>query len=175
VGSSRSFLLFLVIAVLILLPFFEGVETSLGLFLVHSLTLAAFALCCLITSRISIPKFIIAFLPFFAVLVVSTVISPYKFASFLKLWDYFGAGTWAILICTLIQTDRGKIQTLAPWLFVVTTCSTITAILIYNTNQLMRISASFLNPNDLRPMHFCFFVSASTVSKEKKIAFEKPY
>jgi O-antigen ligase len=159
VGSLRAFLLLLVISVLTLLPYFEGGETSPGLFWLHSLALAGFAITCLVISRISIPRFLLAFLPFFIVLVISTLISSYKFASFLTLWDYFAAGIWAILICTLVSSNREKFQLFAPWVFVISACSTIIAILLYNTKQLTRVSASFLNPNDYASyalLLFCF-------------------
>ena len=156
---GRFILLVPFIALLTLLPFFEGGETSTGLFFIHSLTLASVAICCLLSSRLSVPKFAVSFVPFFLVLTVSFIKSPYKYASFLNLWDYFIAGIWAVAVSTLVYADREKFQIATVWVFVAAVCSTIAGILIYNTHQIMRISASFLNPNDYASfalLLFCF-------------------
>jgi len=148
VPTIKKITLLPLILIMVMLPFFEGGETSLGLFLIHSIVLFALAFAALSHSRLVVPRFLLLFLPFFLILVISTVLSSYKFAAVLKLWDYFAAGLWAILVCTQAHHEKEKIDASISWIFLATAASTIAAILIYNTNWIMRISASFVNPND---------------------------
>ncbi len=146
--TSKPLFLLPILALFILFPFFEGGETSSGLFVFHTITLVALAATALAYSRLWIPRFVVFFFPFLLVLIISTIISDYKYAAFLKLWDYFLGGVWTILICTLLRENKRESESIFTWIFLVGSLSTIAAILLYNKVGTGRISASFLNPNE---------------------------
>jgi hypothetical protein len=148
VTFPRTIFIFPVLTVFLLLPFFEGGETSNGLFYIHSiifLTLAAVALSC---SRFWFPRYLFFFLPFLLVLTISTILSPYHYAGFLKLWDYWMAGVWTILICTLIREKKPEWEPAYVWLFSAGAISSILTIFLYNETRFGRIRGSFLNRNE---------------------------
>ncbi len=146
--ASRTLFLLPVLAIFFLFSFFEGGKTSTGLFLFHSITFFGLAAVALVYSRVWIPRFLIYFSPYLIVLIISTVVSPYKYASFLKLWDLLAAGSWAILICTLIREEKERFESYSVYLFFAGATSTIVAILFNYPATSGRVSASFLNPNE---------------------------
>jgi O-antigen ligase len=148
VSKARIFSSLPLLLVLVLLPFFEGGETSIGLFLLHTIILLGFSVVILLYARLAIPRSLTSFLPFLFILLISTLLSDYKYAAFLKLWDFVIAAVWAMVVCTLVYQNKSKLDSLYSWIFIATTVSTVAAILIYNTHEIMRISASFVNPNN---------------------------
>lgn len=171
--ASRTIILFPIFAIFALFPFFEGGKTSTGLFYFHSITFFGLAAVALLYSRLWIPRFLNFFLPFVIVLTVSTVISPYKYASFLKLWDFLAAGAWAILLCTMVSEKKETFESNSVYIFVVGAISTIVAILVhYPSND--RVSATFLNPNEYGTfglMLLCFgiFCYEQAIDRRRKI------
>ena len=172
--ASRTISLLPVFAIFALFPFFEGGKTSTGLFYFHSITFLGLAATALIYSRIWIPRFLIYFSPFLIVLIVSTVISPYKYAAFLKLWDFLAAASWSILLCTLMREEKKTFETYSVYIFVVGAVSTIVAIFVYYPSNPNRVSASFLNPNEFGTfglMLLCFgiFCYEQAINRTLKI------
>ena len=170
----RTFFLLVVLAIFSLYPYFEGGESSEGLFVFHTLTLAALAIACLAFSGLWIPRFLKFFIPFGLVLLISSWFSDYKYAAFLKLWDYWIGAAWAILICTVVREHKQWFESARFWIFSAGALSTILAISIYNPGRFGRISASFLNANEYAAfalMLLCFglFCLEQEVDRRKKI------
>ena len=147
-AAHKSISILPVFIVFVLLPFFEGGETSSGLFLFHTSTLLALAVAAFTYSRLHIPRFLFFFVPFFLALLISTFLSAYKYAAFLKLWDYVMGGLWAILVCGLIRENKDQWESSLIWLFCAGAISSVFAIVLFNRGTLGRVSASFLNPNE---------------------------
>ncbi|MCI0604721.1 O-antigen ligase family protein [bacterium] len=171
---SRTISLLPVLAIFVLFPFFEGGKTSTGLFCFHSITLFGLAAAALFYSRIWVSRFLIYFFPFLILLVISTVFSPYKYAAFLKLWDFIAAASWATLLSTLIQEEKESFESYSVHIFVAGAISTIVAILIHYPTDPGRVSASFLNPNEYGTfglMLLCFgiFCFEHAISRRRKI------
>lgn len=173
-SSSRTIILLPVFVLFLLLPFFEGGETSNGLFYFHTIVLLSLAVAAFFYSELCVPRFVIYFVPFLLVLVISTILSDYKYAAFLKLWDYWMAGMWAILVFTLIHQDRRIWESRHVWLFFACAISAVAAILIYDHARFSRISGSFVNPNEyaiFALILFCFgiFCLEHESNKTRKI------
>ena len=147
-SSPRTIFILPVLILFLLLPFFEGGETSTGLFYIHSLILFTLGAASLFYSRLWIPRYLLYFLPFLLVLLISTLLSAYRYAAFLVLWDYWMGGVWTILICTLIREKKPVWESSHIWFFCAGAVSSIATILIYNQAKFGRISGSFLNPNE---------------------------
>ena len=172
--ASRTILLLPVLAIFALFPFFEGGKTSTGLFYFHTITFFGLAAAAFFYSRVWVPRFLVNFCPFLIVLMIGTVISPYKYAAFLKLWDFLAAGFWAILLCTLIREEKKTFDSYSVYVFFVGAISTIVAILVYYPANPGRVSASFLNPNEYATfglMLLCFgiFCYEQTFTRQRKI------
>lgn len=171
--ASRIVFLLSILAIFALFPFFEGGKTSAGLFYFHSITFFGIAATALVYSRIWIPRFLIYFCPFLVVLITSTIISPYKYASFLKLWDLLAAGCWSILLSSLFREEKEKLESYSVYIFFAGAISTIVAIFVhYPSNG--RVSASFLNPNEFGTfalMLLCFgiFCYEQAITRRRKI------
>jgi O-antigen ligase len=171
--ASRTIFFLPVVAIFALFPFFEGGKTSTGLFYFHSITFFGLAATAFLYSRIWLPRFLVFFCPFLIVLVISTVISPYKYSAFLKLWDFLSAGCWSILLCTIIRNEKEKFESYSVYIFSVGAISTIVAVFVhYPSNG--RVSASFLNPNEYATfalMLLCFgiFCYEQAITRQRKI------
>jgi tetratricopeptide (TPR) repeat protein len=148
VTFPRTLFILPVLSVFLLLPFFEGGETSAGLFYIHSIILLTLAAAGFYYSRFWIPRYLFFFIPFLVVLCISTVLSAYHYAAFLKLWDYAIAGLWTILICTFIREKKDAWQSAYVWLFSGGAIASILTILLFNQARFGRIRGSFLNRNE---------------------------
>ncbi len=141
-----------------LFPFFEGGESSNGLLIFHTITLAFFAAVAFLSSQLLIPGFLLYWVPFLLILLLNVLIAPYKFAAFLKMWEYLLAGLWAIPVCTIVRLNKDTWEKNAGTIFITGAAGIVAAILIYNTTELIRIGASFVNPNDYASYALMFLV-----------------
>ena len=140
---------FIVLFIIFLfLPFFEGGETAVGLFLIHTFTLFALLLTAVTHSRIWIPKFLLYFLPFFGALLVSTAIAPYKYSAFLQLWDYSIAGIATILFFSVLKENKDQSAFLIRAFFLASSVALIASVLVSPMGMHTRIKGSIVNPND---------------------------
>ncbi len=144
-SSPKTVLVFLI---LILLPFFEGGETATGLFLIHSLTLLLALVLVLGHSRISRPRFLLFFLPFFLTLCVSFLIAPYRYSAFLKFWDYSVAAIFAVSIFSVFRDTPEKGPSLLYPFFLAISFSLILSQILSFPSSILRIHGAFLSPND---------------------------
>ena len=88
VSVARLLPILAILSAFAIFPFFEGGETPLGLFLVHSVILLSLALIVLDGSSLWIPPFLPYFLPFLLATIASSIVAPYRYAASLQLWDY---------------------------------------------------------------------------------------
>jgi hypothetical protein len=136
----------LLLLLLALLPFFEGGETSLGLFLIHSLTILLLCIFIFLYQRISIPHFLPYFLPFLLSSFVSALVAPYKYSAFLLLWDQIAAGLFAVAIFSIFMENKEHLNWLTFYAFLITSVEILVSVLFNNFSS--RIRGSFVNPND---------------------------
>ena len=140
--------LYLILVILAFLPFFEGGETPIALFLIHSLCLLSLVALAVRHSRIWIPRFLILFVPFLLALLVSTlIVAPYKYAAVLHLLEYCMAAVFAIAICTALKEYQNEADRFAFLSFLILSVGT-TLSLISTPLWGWRIQGSFVNPND---------------------------
>ena len=153
-GGLQAIFQVTLLAIFALFPFFEGGETSTGLFIFHSITLIGLFAAALTFSVLWIPRFLGFFIPFALVVVISTLFSEYKYAAFLRASDYVMGAAWAILLCTFVREKKGWVDSLWVWIFTTGALSTIIALLIYNPGRFARMSASFVNANEYATFAF---------------------
>jgi len=139
---------FLVCVIIVFLPFFEGGETPLGLFLIHTFTLSAFVLVAVTHSRIWIPRFLIYFVPFLAALLVSTAIAPYKYSAFLQLWDYFVAAIFSVTLFSVLKESENERGFFVMIAFLAGSTVLLASVLASPLLLHFRIRGSFVNPID---------------------------
>ncbi len=141
-----------------LLPFFEGLRTSTGLFLVHSLILVSFLFTILYYNKIWMPPYLSGFIPFLVVLVLSLFVAPYKYSAFLDLWDYWMAAVFAILMYSFLKENEDKAEEVAFNAFLLCIIAlVITVLFIPNINKI-RWRGSFVNPTDFGTFCLLLFV-----------------
>jgi hypothetical protein len=153
-------------------PFFEGLETPFGLVLSHILVLSSFLVVLLSYRKVWLPPYLGRFLPFLLILILSTLIAPYKYAAFLELWDYWIGAIYAILIYTVFKLNQDSLEDVALISFFIGSIATILSVLI-TQNPLIRWQGSFVSPLDFGIYClllfllglFCFERASSTILK----------
>lgn len=153
-------------------PIFEGLETPTGLFLAHTLTLISLLCVLFYYRKVWLPPYLGRFVPFLLILILSTVIAPYKYSAFLALWDYWVAAFFAILVYSLFKENEDSLENVAIICFAIGSVSTIISVLLIR-NLYLRWSGSFVSPLDFGPFClllfllglFCFERASSTLRK----------
>ncbi|MCI0612758.1 O-antigen ligase family protein [bacterium] len=128
-------------------PFFEGLETPAGLFIAHTLVFVSLIYVVLSYRKIWLPPYLGRFSAFLLILILSTIIAPYKYAAFLELWDYWIAAIFAILVYSLFKENENSIEHIAIICFFIGSVSTILSLLLI-PNPNLRWSGSFVSPLD---------------------------
>jgi len=170
--TAQKFLFVPIFILLTLFPFFEGLETPFGLALSHTLVLCSILVVLLSYRKVWLPPYLGRFLPFLLILILSTIIAPYKYAAFLELWDYWIAGIYAILIYTVFKINQDSLEDVALISFFIGSVATILSVLIAQ-NPVIRWQGSFVSPLDFGIYClllfllglFCFERASSTILK----------
>jgi tetratricopeptide (TPR) repeat protein len=147
VGSYLNFAFFPIFVFFAIFPFFEGLETPAGLFISHSLVLISLLCVVFYYRRIWLPPYLGRFVAFLLILILSTIIAPYKYAAFLELWDYWIAAIYSILLYSLFKEKEDSLNQIAIACFFIGTISTILSVLLIS-NPNLRWSGSFVSPLD---------------------------
>lgn len=133
--------------VLVCLPFFKGGESAFGLLLIHTFVLFLAGSALWDSQAIAVPRWILYLLPFFASVLLSSVVALYKYAAVLQLWDFAVAGIFAISVCTTFRRLQDTQLSFLRLAFLSISGASVISLLV-NAFHGDRLSGTFVNPND---------------------------
>jgi O-Antigen ligase/Tetratricopeptide repeat len=143
--KTRSILLFPLLLLLALLPFFEGGETATGAFVLHSLILLLITVASL--SGLRIPRFLVYFLPFLLVALLGVWKAPYHYSGALLFWDFCVAGLFVVSLFSIPGLDANS-EPFGQISFIAMSCGLLISLFFAGSFHGTRLRGSFINPND---------------------------